>query len=65
MSYGCAILDDMDTQPREDTRVRPQPEDPAVAEAYEAARVAFELGRAAHYRGRHRRTRARRPNNTR
>ncbi|HZM75923.1 MAG TPA: hypothetical protein VFC19_09365 [Candidatus Limnocylindrales bacterium] len=50
----------MDREPREDTTVRPRPEDPAVVEAYEAARVAFELGRAIRYRGRHRRSRTRR-----
>ena len=46
----------MDREPREDISVR-GPVEPAVEETYEAARVAFELGRAIRYRGRHRRRR--------
>jgi hypothetical protein len=49
----------MDMEPREDIGVL-GPAEPAVQETYEAARVAFELGRVVGYRGRHRRRRGRR-----
>jgi hypothetical protein len=60
MSYPCANVDAMERESWEEFRARRLGE-PGAAEAYEAARVAFELGRAGRSGRVGRRVRLRRP----